>query len=816
MSHLVADSIMPNISRERDGHTSLIRRQKVVIGHPRMGRGGSEARVMWLIEALKNDYDVTVITTGGWDLAELNSFYGTQVREDEVVVRIAPVPWLLRNLNVAALRGACYQRCARQIAKEYDLRISAYNLTDWGLPAVHFIADFSWYRKIRDRLHPPSPGFIYRDSLLRKAYLRIASAYGSPSGRDVLRDDLLIANSKWTADLMKQFLGVECAGVVYPSVWSEFPIVRWEQKEQAFVMIGRIAPEKQVERAIAILQMVRKRGYSIRLHLCGHIDDDHYGREITQLCLERADWIILEGRVSGAKKAQILAGCRYGIQACGAESFGIAVAEMVKAGAIVFAPDDGGQTEVFNHPDLLFTGVETAVEKICSVLSNPEKQEVLCAHLTHRAAMFGAERFMEAARAQVARVPGNTGLANTSGQRTTVIIGHPQLGFGGSESTVMWLVEALKLDCDVTIMTTGGWDLAALNAFYGTKVREDEVKVRIAPIPLLAHRLSAAALRGACYQRFARQIAGEYDVRISAYNPTDWGVPAVHFIADFSWHRDIRERLHPLSLGFIYRDSILRKTYLAIAAAYGKPSDRDLLQEDLVIANSRWTASILRQFCGVENAAVVYPPVWTEFPIVPWERKEPSFVMIGRIVPAKQVERAIAILEAVRRRGHVIRLHLCGRIANDLYGRRIRRLCDEHSEWITVEGQVSGIRKAEILAQCRFGIQTTSAESFGIAVAEMVKAGAIVFAPSDGGTAETLQHPAILFADVHEAVEKILAVLETPLLQSALRVHLMEQAQLFSAQIFMREARICIAGTLTANRTSIAEAVDETLCTESH
>ncbi len=111
------------------------------------------------------------------------------------------------------------------------------------------------------------------------------------------------------------------------------------------------------------------------------------------------------------------------------------------------------------------------------------------------------------------------------------------MGRGGSESNVMWLIEALKRDCDVTVVTTGGWDLAALNKFYGTQVREDEVKVRIAPVPILARNMTAVALRGSCYQRFALQIADQYDVRISAYNATDWGLPAVHFIADFCWHR---------------------------------------------------------------------------------------------------------------------------------------------------------------------------------------------------------------------------------------------------------------------------------------
>jgi glycosyltransferase involved in cell wall biosynthesis len=313
-------------------------------------------------------------------------------------------------------------------------------------------------------------------------------------------------------------------------------------------------------------------------------------------------------------------------------------------------------------------------------------------------------------------------------------------------------------------------------------------------------RQSAAALRGACYQRFARQIAGEYNLRISADNPTDWGLPAIHFIADFCWHRGIREKLHPPSPGLIYRDSILRKAYLGIANAYRRPSGRNVLRDDMVLANSRWTAKLLKQVCDVDCAAVVYPSVWTEFPDVAWEDKEKAFVMIGRIDPEKRVEKAIAILEAVRQSGHAIRLHLCGHIGDDLYGRRITKLCQKHSNWIIQEGQVSGTKKAQILAGCRFGIQACGAEAFGISVAEMVKSGAIVFAPNDGGQAEILQHSDLLFTDLDEAVKKIQVVLESPALQSALRVHLAGRAQLFSAQTFMREAQVYNAIALIANQ----------------
>ncbi len=779
-------------------------RRKIVIGHPRLGRGGSEERVMWLIEALKRDYEVSVVTTGGWNLDELNDYYGTHVQEDEVKVRVAPVPVWARGFNAAALRGACFQRFARQIAGEYDVRISAYNPTDWGLPAVHFIADFSWHQEIRDRFDPRTPGFLYRDTMLRRAYLRAAAAYGKPSGRNVLRDDMLVANSYWSAALVKQYCGVECTAVVYPSVGTEFPHVPWEEKEQAFAMIGRIAPEKQIEQAIAILEKVRQRGHAVRLHLCGEMGHDLYGRQIARLCKERVDWIIPEGRVSGARKRWILAHCRFGIQTRAAEPFGISVAEMVKAGAVVFAPNDGGQTEILQNANLLFADVDDAADKISSVLSDAAKQTALRGALAQRSKVFTSANFVQSVgKLDFARTTSHhSGVSYRHRQK--VVIGHPRLGRGGSESIVMWLIEALKRDFDVTIVTTGGWDLGTLNAYYGTEVKEGEVTVRPAPIPFLVGDSSAAALRGACFQRFASEIAGDYDIRISAYNPTDWGMPAIHFIADFSWQQQIREQLDPPSPGLIYRKSPFRSAYLRAAAAHAKPSGRDVLRDDLLVANSHWSAALLRQYCGVDSAVVVYPPVWSQFPQVSWNEKEQAFVMIGRIAPEKQVEQAIAILEQVRQRGHSIRLHLCGHIGHDRYGRRIARLCQERSEWIIPEGIVSGARKTQILTQCRYGIQTRAAEPFGIAVAEMAKAGAIVFASNDGGQTEILEHPELLFTNVEDAAEKICKVLEQPSLQLSLRSHLAGQTKRFSSQIFTREAQGLVSRMTNNHRPEVS------------
>jgi hypothetical protein len=87
----------------------------------------------------------------------------------------------------------------------------------------------------------------------------------------------------------------------------------------------------------------------------------------------------------------------------------------------------------------------------------------------------------------------------------------------------------------------------------------------------------------------------------------------------------------------------------------------------------------------------------------------------------------------------------------------------------------------------------------------MVKAGAIVFAPADGGQAEILEHRDLLFSNTDEAVEKILSALEHPSLQSVLRTHLAHRTQIFSAQNFLHKTQAFIANVLNPDRASSFE-----------
>jgi glycosyltransferase involved in cell wall biosynthesis len=363
---------------------------------------------MWAVQALRNDYDVTVVTRGEVDLERLNAFYGTALKAGEFKIRQVPIPWwslLVRKTGRgSALDDAPYQRCCRRIAHEFDVLISAYNFCDFGVPAIHCIADFSWDDAVRRSLHPVPPGlarFIYENSVLRRTYLRLAQFLSGSSGHNIHSEqDLILANSQWTADLMRTKYKL-CANVLYPPVHSKFPSIPWTRRENGFVCLGRIDPVKRIERVIDILARVRQRGYNLHLHVIGRIGSDAYSRAVAGLCKAHAEWVIPEGARRGREKLDLLAAHRFGIHACNGEAFGIAVAEMVKAGCIPFVPKEGGQAEIVNHPSLIYADVDDAVNKIVTVLETPPVQADLGTHLANQGRQFSAGSFMNGIRTVV-------------------------------------------------------------------------------------------------------------------------------------------------------------------------------------------------------------------------------------------------------------------------------------------------------------------------------------------------------------------------------------------------------------------------------
>lgn len=368
---------------------------RVAVVHPYLvAGGGSEACTLWTIRALQDDHRVTLVTMGRPDLPALDAKYGAGIDLARLETRFLALPPGTRTRG-DAVRGFPLARYCRRHAREYDVLFSAYNAMDFGVPGIQRIADFAFDEGLRRELDPAegaaaaaSP--LHRTSAGRSVYLGLARALAGDR-KDAWKRNRSVANSEWTAGILRDRFGL-ASEVVYPPVAGAWPRVPWNEREDGFVVMGRLVPEKGLGLVIDILGRVRERT-PVHLHIVGRRVGTAYAREIEDLARRHGDWVRLEGELYGPEKEAFLARHKYGISGRRAEPFGIAVAEMVGAGQIVWVPDRGGQTEIVAEPRLVYAGPDDAFSRIVSVLGDPALEAGLRGGLERRVAAFAPERF---------------------------------------------------------------------------------------------------------------------------------------------------------------------------------------------------------------------------------------------------------------------------------------------------------------------------------------------------------------------------------------------------------------------------------------
>jgi glycosyltransferase involved in cell wall biosynthesis len=284
-------------------------------------------------------------------------------------------------------------------------------------------------------------------------------------------------------------------------------------------------------------------------------------------------------------------------------------------------------------------------------------------------------------------------------------------------------------------------------------------------------------------------VGANFDLVIATNNEADVGRPGIQYVHF--------PRLEPI------RAIHERRWYhwpSGLVAAYRAACNRlaryspERMTANLTLTNSAWIADRVRALHGVPTT-VLYPPVPGVFPPVPWVEREDRFVAIGRWSPEKRFGRIIDTIAAVRRAGQPVRLDIIGTPGPPDYTRAIRRRAAENAEWLSLHENLDRPTLLQRVARARYGIHQMPDEHFGIAVAEMVRAGCITFVPSDGGPAEIVgRHPPLLFASPQEATAKILAALTDQRLRTALRAHLAERAHVFSCERFVAQFRAIVNG----------------------
>ena len=274
-------------------------------------------------------------------------------------------------------------------AERFDVVIGAMNEIDIGSPAIQYI-HFPW-------AYWPRPGVDlrwYHIAPLVKAYRKLGAML---SGYDQARvaHNMSLANSDWTGRKFEDCYGTR-PRTLYPPVPGGFPEVPYDQRERAFVAVGRIAPEKKLEDIVQIVASVRDRGHDVGLTIIGHVDSPRYRKRLAAVTAPHRSWVRFHHGLPRDEMVRLIAGHRYGIHAMGDEHFGIAPAELQRAGCITFVPDSGGPPEIVGGDQrVIFRSTEDAVEKIDRVLSDPALEAAMERDVARRGTAFTEQRFMD-------------------------------------------------------------------------------------------------------------------------------------------------------------------------------------------------------------------------------------------------------------------------------------------------------------------------------------------------------------------------------------------------------------------------------------
>ncbi len=354
--------------------------------------GGGACVAAHVLEALRQRFEVTLVSWDPIDFTRVNSAFGTAL--DTAHFRLRRVPGIWRRaiaacpFPLALLRLALLTRRARKLLRRerFDLVVSTTNEMDVGVPAIQYV-HFPWS-------HFPRPHVDYRWyhlGPLLTLYRRAATAIGG-STTDGIRRNLTLVNSSWTKQRFEQWYRAP-ARVLFPPVPIDRAPLPWADRADTFVCLGRVSPEKNIHGVIGILAEVRRRGHAVSLLIMGQRQSPAYESKILATASAHRDWISLALDVSRAELVERVARCRFGIHGMVGEHFGIAVAEMARLGCVCFAPEDGGPAEILADPALLYASPGDAADKICRLLADPEALARTRERLQARAAAFTAARF---------------------------------------------------------------------------------------------------------------------------------------------------------------------------------------------------------------------------------------------------------------------------------------------------------------------------------------------------------------------------------------------------------------------------------------
>jgi glycosyltransferase involved in cell wall biosynthesis len=378
--------------------------RRVLLVQPSMQPpGGGNGLAAWMLQGLVRQHHVTVLTWTPVDVDPINQFFGTNLRDSDFDRLLVPRAWRrsveILPVRAALLRSALMMRHVRRVSDPFDVLINGLNEIDFGRRCIQYI-HYPTYLRPRPAVDLRS---YHRVPWLLNGYYALADRVADFS-LERMKANLTLANSNWTAAHVHAFLGVNVR-TIYPPVVGIANGFEWSRRRTAFLAIGRFSPEKEYERVMNILARVRERVPDLTFTIVGSFErhERRYYERIRAQAASLGSWVAFRDNLSRDAIATLMAETRYGIHGMREEHFGMAPAEMVRAGMIVWVPNGGGQVEIVgSEPALTYDSEEDAAGAILRVLRDEAEQRRLCQLLARRGELFDEQRFMREIQAVVA------------------------------------------------------------------------------------------------------------------------------------------------------------------------------------------------------------------------------------------------------------------------------------------------------------------------------------------------------------------------------------------------------------------------------
>src|SRR5215212_9214463 len=205
---------------------------------------------------------------------------------------------------------------------------------------------------------------------------------------NMMKNTLVLTNSEYTRKAISNAFYID-AKILYPPVdvetFQKIASKSNHRREDMILVISRIAPDKQIENAIEVARLIRRRGIGKGMIIAGNLHDydNRYYQQLKKMIADYglSDFVSLQTNISFRKLVELMQLAKVYFHPRIDEHFGISIVEAMASGLVPIVSDIGGHTE-FVPPKYHFHTLGHAADLIASAFEGTDSERRALSNFT--------------------------------------------------------------------------------------------------------------------------------------------------------------------------------------------------------------------------------------------------------------------------------------------------------------------------------------------------------------------------------------------------------------------------------------------------